>query len=165
MNKKEILLAVGSVFVATLIFVGIQTATKPDFSVGASTSPDISSPYISFGDVRLWASHTGSLNQATTTICALQSPASTSTLVRGTILLTVSSTTASTITLAKATTPYATTTSLGASAITANGQGYAVASTTGSHIFAPNTYFVVGMAGGTGTFSPTGSCNATWQEL
>jgi len=137
-----------------------QVVIEP--KAGAVSSPDIMSPYFSFGGVRHWAGRTDSLTQATTTVCALQSPSATSTLETAFINFTVSSTTASTVTLAKATTAYATTTSLGAITLSANAQGIAVASTTGSHIFSPNTWFVVGMAGGIGTFSPTGTCQAVW---
>ena len=109
---------------------------------------------------------------ATTTVCAIQSPNATSTLTEASALFTVSSTTASTVYLAKATTAFATTTSLGYAALAANAQGTLFASTTpssvtvdGAQIFAPSTWFVVGMTGGTGTFSPTGVCTAEWQVL
>lgn len=132
--------------------------------VGAISSPDIMSNWLGLGGGRVW-NYTIPFTTSTTTVCAITSPAATSTLLFGGVLFTTSSTTASTVTLAKATTAFATTTSLGASALTANGQGYVVASTTGSHIFSPSTYFVVGMAGGVGNFSPVGSCTATFIEL
>jgi len=109
------------------------------------------------------------MTTATTTVCALQSPAATSTLVYGSAYLTVSSTSASTLTIAKATTAYATTTSLGASAIAANAQATIIASTTptagAATVFAPSTYMVVGLQGGTGTFSPTGVCTAVFRTV
>lgn len=145
-------------------------STVIDKPAGAVSSPTLMSPYFSFGGVRQWARSTGSLTQATTTVCAIQSPAATSTLEMGSIQFTVSSTTASTVTLAKASTPYATTTSLGSHAVAANAQATILATTTATvgigdkTIFEPSTYFVVGMAGGTGTFSPTGTCKAVWIE-
>lgn len=149
---------------------------KNGVSLGAVASPDIMSPYFSYGDVRHWAKKTTALNQATTTVCAIQSPAATSTLNFGAVRFSVSSTTASTVTLAKASTPYATTTRLAFGSIAANAQGtiFAQATSTGTGItsatddittFAPNTYFVVGMAGGIGTFSPTGVCQASFTEI
>jgi hypothetical protein len=180
MKTKEIIFGGGSLIVGALIVValvigGVKNETSELLngpSVGSVSSPDIASPYLSFGDVRRWASHTGSLTQATTTICALQSPAATSTLVLGTLRLDVSSSTASTITYAKAATPYATTTLFNSVAVAANGQAAILAASTTvsaltqtNAIFAPNQYLVVGMQGGVGTFSPTGSCNAVWQEL
>lgn len=149
----------------TAIVVSVMGGSSVADKFGAVSSPDIPSPYFSYGDIRFWGAKTTSLTSATTTVCSLQSPAATSSLVTAAVRLTTSSTTASTVTLAKATTPYATTTSLGAISVSANGQGVAVASTTGSHIFAPNTYFVVGMQGNTGTFSPVGVCQATWMEI
>ena len=141
-------------------------------ALGAVSSPDIQSPYFSFGGVRFWGAHTETLKTATTTPCALLSPAATSTLMTASISFKVSSTTASTVTLAKATTAYATTTLLASAALAANAQGTLVASTTasggatldGTNVFGPSQWLVVGMAGGTGTFSPTGTCQAVWVQ-
>ena len=106
------------------------------------------------------------LTTATTTVCAIKSPAATSTLTFAAVNFVVSSSTASTVTLAKATTAYATTTLLGVADIGANAQDTIIASSSPAAaeatIFAPSTYFVVGMAGGVGTFSPTGRCTATF---
>jgi len=144
----------------------------PVETVGALTGPDIPYPYFSFGGVRRFAGSTTSLTQATTTVCAIQSPAATSTLVGGGIRLQVSSTTASTVTIAKATTPYATTTLINSSSVSANAQATILAASTSvsalsqtDRTFAPNQYLVVGMAGGSGTFSPTGVCHATWEAF
>jgi hypothetical protein len=135
-----------------------------DVSIG--TSGTVSSVVI--GGATL-SSVKESLTTATTTVCAIQSPAATSTLIYGAVNFTTSSTTASTVTLAKSATAFATTTSLGASAIAANAQGIIVASSTPTAgqttVFGPSEWFVVGMQGGVGTFSPVGSCVATWQQI
>ncbi len=103
------------------------------------------------------------LNTGTTTVCAIQAPtAGTSTIQMFSATFTTSSTTASTVTMAKAATAFATTTSLGSAAIAANAQATVVASTTAATIIAPGAWLVVGMAGGTGTFSPVGSCTASF---
>lgn len=108
------------------------------------------------------------LTAATTTVCAIQSPAATSTLQFGSLKLTVGSTTAITVTLAKSSTAFATTTLLNSASIAAGAQGTVIASTTesvnpdGLGVFSPSTWFVAGIAGGTGTFSPTGICQVTW---
>jgi len=167
MNKLATVV-IGAVAVLALI-LGLSPEKAQNLVTGSVTSPDISSPYISFGDVRHWAAQDSDLTQATTTVCALQSPASTSTLQFGDAKFVVASSTQnSTITLAKATTPYATTTLLGKYVIASGAQGTVIASTsptTGDAvIFSPNTYFVVGMQGGGGTFSPTGNCSAVWIE-
>lgn len=141
-------------------------------TVGAVSSPDIQSPYFSYGGVRFWGAKTDSLIAASTTICAIQSPVSTSTLVTGSIRLTVSSTTATVVTMAKSATRYATTTALASAAFGANAQGTLVASTTstgtpldGTNTFAPSQWLVVGMQGTSGqTYSPQGVCQATWVE-
>jgi hypothetical protein len=164
--------AISAVIALVVALFGVQfVPSKVIEKVGAVSSPNLMSPWMTFGDVRNWAGHTESLNQASTTICAIQSPAATSTLVFASIDLKVSSTTASLLTMAKDTTPSATTTWLSTSdAVSANGQ-YAMslpATTTETgmdkYIFAPNTYFTVGMSGGTGTFSPTGTCQAKWVQ-
>ena len=142
---------------------------KQDFKLGSVASPDINSPYFSFGGVREWGAMTNSLTQATTTVCALQSPASTSTLNFASIQFSISSTTASLVTMARASNAYATTTSLGTVSLTANGHGMLVASSTQLYQFPPNSWLVVGMQDTTpqataGHFSPTGKCQATWYE-
>lgn len=139
--------------------------------LGALASPVLPSPYFQFGGVTRWAGRSNDLVQSTTTPCSIQSPAATSTLITGSVTFSISSTTATTVDLAKAANRYASTTKLGATfTIPANGQATIVASTTGSGgdaIFAPNEWFVVKMAGNSpnGPFSPTGSCQATWEQL
>ena len=117
----------------------------------------------------LTRSQTQAFDTATTTVCSLQSPSATSTLVRAGATFDVSSTTASLITMAKATTAFATTTLLGVVNSGADAQGTVIASSTptatlldAEQVFGPNEWFVIGMAGGIGNFSPTGDCWATW---
>lgn len=174
MNKNLVIgllaaLVLGSLFVA---FNKAPSQVLREVRVGSVASPDIQSAYFSYGTVRHWAARDTDLTQATTTVCALQSPAATSTLKFGSIRLDVSSTTGSTVTMAKAATAYATTTFLGSSVVAANAFVTLVATSSlpvGSDIFGPNQFLVVGMADGTpeagpGTFSPTGVCSATWVE-
>lgn len=163
---KNLLVTVGIIVALGLGAIGAfgHHSAEPTQLLGAVSSPDIMSPYFSVGGVVEWKAHTITLTQASTTVCAIQSPAATSTLSSANILFSVSSTTASTVTLAQSTTPYATTTSLGSITLAANARGQALASTTGV-VFSPNTYFVVSMTGGIGTFSPTGVCQASWQQL
>ena len=170
-NNKNIAVGVMALFLVAFALVGIKflpTVSTPNVFAGVS-SPDVPSPYFSFGGVRLWAGMTQTLAQATTTVCAIQSPSATSSLQSAGIRFDTSSTTASIVTIAKATTQYATTTSLGVCNLLANTQATCIASTTPTtsqdpiQVFAPNTWLVVGMAGGTGTFSPAGNCHATWE--
>lgn len=109
---------------------------------------------------------TKALTTATTTVCSVKSPSATSTLDRARITFTVSSSSASFITIAKGTTPNASSTLLANTAIAANAQGTVVASSTpfagttldGPMTVAPSTFVNFSMSGGVGTFSPSGTC-------
>lgn len=90
---------------------------------------------------------------ASTTACALQAPASTSTVSHFSVRLTTASSTATVWTLAKATTPYATTTafdqfSIGSGALGSMFVG-AASSTAPDEVsvIGPNEYLVVGVQG------------------
>jgi hypothetical protein len=121
---------------------------------------------ISNGGIFTSPYRTATLTAATTTPCAIQSPNATSTVASASLLLTTSSTTASTVTIASAATAYATTTYLGSTAISANAQGTAYTAATSSQaVLGPSQWVVFGMSGGTGTFSPAGVCEATFQVL
>jgi len=146
---------------------GIEIKDETGKVVGIS-SPDINSPYFSYGDVKKWGSKTDSLTQATTTVCALQAPSATSTLDLGSgIRLAISSTTASSVKIAKSNVPYdVSSTFLAGANVAANAQATVVASTSlDAFVFSPNQYMIVQMAGGTGTFSPSGACQATWTQI
>lgn len=113
-----------------------------------------------------------SMVAATTSVCSIKSPSATSTLMANVVTMSVSSSTASLVTIAKGTNTNATTTTLGnAVSVSANAQATIVASTTlanflaNDFVFAPNTYFNVGFSGGAGTFSPTGRCQATFESI
>lgn len=114
---------------------------------------------------------TQAFDTATTTVCSLQSPAATSTLEGGSARFSVSSTTASTVRIARAATAFATTTTIIAQSVGAGAQiTIPFASSTPSNtytdrVFAPSTWLVIGMEGGTGTFSPTGNCWAYWSTV
>lgn len=169
-------LPIASLFVA-LVTLGLVTntlfgqppSTQTAPPVGAVSGDTINSNHFGIGGQDQYY-YRQSFTQATTTICAIKSPNATSTLVFGLATFSVSSTTATTVTFARATTAFATTTIIGAQiAIAANAQMSAVASTTsttgGSTVFPPNTWFVMGMQGngGSNTFSPQGYCSADFQ--
>lgn len=117
-------------------------------------------------------SQSQAFDTATTTVCSLQSPNATSSLLLngGTgATWSVGSTSAWTATFARATTAFATTTQIGETvAVAAGAQATIVASSTAlqaaanAPVFAPNTWLNISMSGGTGTFSPTGNCWATF---
>lgn len=144
---------------------------------GASPGPDRFSPCESRNGIEQCFNRFV-LQTATTTICAIQGPAATSTLVNGSVRMTTSSTSASVITFARATTAFATTTLIGNQvALAAETQATLIASSTDAQrgnaasllspitVFPPNAWFTIGMSGNIGTFSPVGTCSATFEVL
>lgn len=134
--------------------------------VGALTGPDIPYPYLGVGGVRRYPT-IGPIYVASTTISTIQSPPATSTLQLGAgCRLAVSSSTASQIIFAKASQITATTTFLWGQNITAGAAAAVVASTSNDNfVFGPSQYLNISMSGGTGTFSPTGNCQATFEVI
>jgi hypothetical protein len=139
-------------------------------SFGSVASPIINWPYFGFGDVIEHRAKTSSLNTASTTVCSLLSPAATSTLQDATVRFTVSSSTASVVSFSKGP-GFASTTLLQNYSVGANAQatislfGTTTSAGIDNLVFAPSQYFNVTMSGGIGTFSPTGTCQATWQAI
>lgn len=169
MENKLLSTIVAIVGIALVIVIGGKNMNIAIPSFGSVTGPNIDSSYLSVNGV-ITEYRSQPMNQATTTVCALRAPTNaTSTLKAGIVSFRVSSTTASTVTIGKATTPFATTTLIRTVSIAANGQStFPIASTSATALsqaqadltFAPGEYIVVGMAGGVGTFSPTGICEA-----
>ncbi len=152
---------------------GISSAPK----LGSVASPDVQSPYLRWGNVSVWQAGVD-YNTGTTTVCAIQSPTATSTLQGGGANFSVASTTQTVITISKSLTAFSTSTlgavALATSTIAANAQGFvnALATSTptgasvvGNLVFSPSTWFVVGMSGGIGTFSPVGQCTASFLQV
>ncbi len=165
----------GLALILVIAFGGYFYTHQPLPAVGAVTGPDSSFPCETHNGTGSCFSQRG-FQQATTTVFAAQSPTyASSTLRAGSgCFFRVSSTTASLVPFAKATTPFATTTLLGSQvAIAASAEATIQASTTaaqlnlGTNIFAPGTWFVVGMqtTDKLGTFSPTGSCAPVFDVL
>lgn len=173
--KTILIAAIAGVAVsAVFIFATGGKVEDGKVSLGAISSPDIPSLYLKWGagnGVRRWPTAIAP-TAATTTVCAIQAPAATSTLSSGGIILTVSSTTASTVTIAKSATAFATTTLIREASVSANAQATILAASTTesaiaqtNRIFAPNEWLVFSMAGGIGHFSPSGTCQATFEEF
>ena len=190
MSKKLTITGIVAVaIVLGFVFLGgektpntqVQGGNKKIDAELAGVSPDIPSPYFSYGSSKHWAQRSDSLVSATTTVCAIQSPAATSTLEFASLNLSTGSTTGMQVTIAKASTPYATTTVLaqgiaGANLTTGNSYFavYGATSSITSHTFTPNQYLVVGMQGGGNnytsnpggaTYSPVGTCQAKWLQI
>lgn len=161
--KKTLLIIV----IALVAFVGLVLGVRnynrqgitvinppgpPSKPIGSLTGPDISSRYLTVGGVRHEYRRVP-LNTATTTPCALDTPAATSTLLHFSLRLTTASSTASVWTAAKASTPYATTTafdqfSVGSGAVATMFVG-AASSTVPDEVsvIAPSQYVVWGVQG------------------
>lgn len=158
-----------------LVFiVGATLVPHNPVNVGAVSSPDVQSPYLTVGGVRTWF---GSMNIRTssTTICSFQSPVSTSTLTFADVQFLTGSSTALQFDIARDTSPSATTTKIGTSwTLSAGSFGTIVASTSPSAldstlIFPPNTYLNIKYGGNAcvdgGTCTTlTGTCNAEWHQ-
>jgi len=170
--------------VITLIAIGAYMFPKGNTVVerivGAVSSPDVQSSYLSVNDVRSWY-ESRSLNQASTTICSMKSPSATSTLVSGSVKLTTGTTTAIALELAKDTTPSATTTRISyivlasgaqvtlrafvASTTVAVNSGVQYTANETDLVFAPNTYLNAKYGAALGSLNVlVGSCKAVWME-
>src|SRR3990167_3713328 len=90
-----------------MVGYGGNSLTTPDFTYGGITSYRVA---LNLEDIQ---ANTGT---GTSTVCAIQSPAATSTLRMAAVRFDLATTSAVQVTLAKASTPYATTTALGGGA-------------------------------------------------
>ncbi len=164
---------IGLIAVVALAISGF-TSVKEEAPVeitnlGALSSPDLPRD-ISIGGAKIRGSRVSPLQTSTTTVAAILSPVSTSTLVSAACRFSTSSTTASTITMAKDSDGNGSSTPLQSFSVSANAQADislpATTTTAGMSnlTFGPSTYLTVTMAGNTGTFSPVGSCEAVWLQ-
>lgn len=143
--------------------------------LGALVGPDIPYPHFSFGGVRRFAA-SKTLNQASTTVCSLQSPAASSTLISFSIQATTGTTTALLLEIGKSAQLDATTTQLGDSLALVGGPFTVVGSTTANNVTAKDQIFIgsrylnfkIGKADANGTAkwnNLAGTCNATWEQI
>lgn len=174
-----------AILVASLVgsYSGSFVASVPipaDSVLGALSGPDISSPYLNVNGVTKQY-RSIALNQASTTICSLRSPAATSTLVFGSVKILTPTTTTISLEIAKSTVPDATTTRLAYDLSVAGQTTMVVAVGTSTDatapsnvvytifqddlIFAPNTYLNVKYGSTLGiTNTLVGSCKAEFIE-
>lgn len=168
MNKTNLLL--GAVGVVALV-VAILALSKPaqvivERGIGAVTSSEnLTSPMCVDGICRYQTKIV--MTSPSQTPCAIKSPNATTTLERHTINITVGSSTAATLSLATSTTATATTTNLATYTLTANTQNtYSFAGTSGAGIVPPNTWIVLGAAGGPANgHQLTGTCSADLRQV
>lgn len=155
--------ALGLLLGAVALAVGLA-ALLQNPPLGAVPGPNLDSVQWTVNGVETW-NFSDKLKTSTTTICSFKTPAATSTLLLATLKLDTSSTTASSVVIAKGATPNASTTLISRADVAANAKATVVASSTTSgadptHVIAPSQYINFSMLGGTGTFSPVGSCKA-----
>lgn len=159
--------------ISVAVAIGFAVFDKEDgLSLGALSSPEIMSNWFSVGGVREWK-YSAAPTAASYTLCSFQSPAATSTIKSAGISLTVSTTSASTLYIAKGATAVATTTLLGSAyAIGASAQATVIASTTpweagSAAIIAPNQYVNIALnpaASVITNLAPQGRCQVVFEE-
>lgn len=170
------ILAVAVLFVGYVAFKGNDEVAPVVVPAGALSSPDIASPYLSFGGVRRWA-YTQDMRQASSTLCSIQAPAASSTLVSLTALFSTTAAIGATqYAFGNDPTAFSTTTIIVAPyAAAAGAKLEIVASTTMNTAFVlngvvpPSTYINLKLStstAGVGTgFAPVGWCKAVFQEV
>ena len=178
-------LVAGGVFVALIVGVlalmkGPSVVQGPpgadgkpiEVVAGALSSPDIQSPYLSFGNVRAWGSGSD-FRTGTSTLCAIQSPAATSTLVSATLRMDSLPYELTDVVIARGTTAFATSTILAFKDVfTTSELGYLVATTTLTTlvdgIVLPNSFINFRYSTTTvvnANFQPTGKCSVVFREI
>jgi hypothetical protein len=143
----------GSAAVVILIIAigGSYVFPKLQLPVGATPGSNIDSPDLTRNGVVTYE-YRKALSRATTTVCAIRSPQATSTLVSTELKITTASSTAVVFSAAKATTAFATTTSLLEFSFGSGVQGSAYLPATSTavdskYVFAPNDWVVWGLEG------------------
>lgn len=157
----------------------IVPENKTPISVGALTNPDLTSPYLSVGGVRVWHERKQFLN-ATNTVCTYRSPAASTTIERWTAIANVSTSSATIIEFGTSTSPSATTSPISSKTVGAGlkwnhiatssaGQGSTVAAATATAdivVVPPNTYLNVNVGANYGSADQTGNfCTWSLREL
>lgn len=172
MDIIKTVIVAGAVALAVAVGFSVVSDAKDATGLGAVASPEILSNWFSVGGVREWK-YAAAPTAASYTLCSFQSPAATSTIRAAGIQLNVSTSSASTIYIAKAASGTATTTLLGtAYALGAGAQATIIASTSPAEagspaIIAPNQYvnFAINPAASVITnLAPQGTCHVTFEE-
>lgn len=134
---------------------------------GALSGPDLPYSYIGVGGLQMFAAR-GNLNTASTTSCAIQAPAATSSLQYFAANFTGGNQVTVTATLTTGNAMQATTTQLGNSlsiAAGALGSLMATTSSAANFILGPNAWVQVNTTGGAGVSSTTGTCSAEFYVI
>lgn len=176
--KKNALIGVVAALILGIVWFerpAAPVAPAPAPALGSVSSPDIQTNWLRVGGV-MHEYRSRALATATTTPCAIISPAATSTLLAATLQVTTASSTATTWTFATSTTAYATTSLYNTFSLASGALGSMVATTTNitgvvtndRTVFPPNTFLVWGVAGVSNpsdTSKLNGSCQAEFLVL
>ena len=152
-----LLVAIGSFFVKnTVVEKAVQTF--------GGTSPEFSSPYLQINGVREWYVNVPTADLTSSTLCSIQSPAATSTLVHSSFRIAGGNTGSSITKVFKGATASATTTYLYGGATTGAGAQNTVyaTSSTDSFVIAPSQYIVFDTSA---NYAQTGFCVAEFSEI
>lgn len=141
-------------------------------SFAAASGPDMPFRYLNVGGVKTFYNYSNSLIQATSSVlCSIQSPAGTSTLQTGGILITTGTSSATSLSATKSTTRYGVGTVIASSSVASGARAtLEAASSTASalandnKIFPPNSYLVFAQQGG-GILNQEGSCFAEFVQF
>lgn len=172
-NKKNSFLTIGVLLAIVLSGFAIASSgsdvkpievVKPgEPQVGAVTGPDLYSPYFNVNGSYMFVDRKA-MRSATTTVCSMLSPNSTTTLVSATVDIKSGTTTAMLLEMGRASTRFATTTLMARLAMASSAVPTIVATTTSltDLIIAPNSLVNVNIAGAYGgdytNFAPIGVC-------
>lgn len=173
---KHHLVMAGIALVVALVVVGFQKPVQNvvNQTLGAVSSPDIMSPYFSFGGVRHWAGKMD-MRSASSTLCSIQSPAATSTLVSASASFTAGVGYATSYDLGVGDNNAATSTVIGRVQLVSgtNIMGHITATSTALNttvvdgVMRPNQWvnFRVATATVSTLYAPVGTCSATFREI
>lgn len=148
----------------------VQTVVQEVTKAGSVVSSELPTNFFSFGELRQWA-YVPKMNVATTTLCAIKSPAATTTLISAGFQINTGTSTAATIDIGTSTIAYSTTTNLvSAFSVGSGALGSAgwtsVGGSVQDNVMAPNTWVVVKTAGaGLGGYTYSGRCTVRFQEF
>lgn len=177
---KDTAIAVGVVI--ALVLGGYAAFTTPETvtntitervsdAPGAVTSNVITQNALTVGGVQRYFASVKQMNAASTTICTIKAPSSTSTVDLVAFKVNTATATAVTVRAYKSASPFLATTNIAQTGFSAGAQGQLVSSSTGigtNGVFSPGDYLVfvsTPTAGGNGAYTASGVCQATWTVL
>lgn len=164
-----LMICVIAILVVAILYVS-ESAPAPVVveKPGAVSGPDLSSPYFAVNGLSTFYNHVP-MQVGTTTLCAMKSPAATSSVELAGFNISIGTSTAASIDIGYGTTPYATSTNLASAIAIGSGAlgGSMFFPTAGNgSIVGPNTWLVVKTAGvGLGGYTYRGTCDAEFTVL